>query len=375
MKNLKTMNLNALQLRLFWIALFFSIISCQEKIKEKDGLLIIDVLGTDVSKQPYVIKKIVPLETRSDNLLKEYLLIQSNENGFFIMDKEKEDAIHQFDLNGNYKGRILEVGEGPEMLPNIHDFIVTDQGLEVLIGKGENSEIRVYDHESRLVEKREFDYAADTFAKLTNGYYALYGGYNKPIVMQRLAIFDPSGNKLDEYLPNDYKNEILPVGEQNFNLTEQGIFFHEFYNHKLFEIKGIELVPKYEIDLGKYAIPEQYWELDWMQGFELINQNGFGFSSHFFENEEKAFIGVNIQADQQIRNHQIILDKHTSKITKRIAGPNDHPAFSQVVGLIDGHLVFVAQAAYVLDLEPNMLPEAENNINREDNPVLIFVEF
>jgi len=369
------MNKNQQIFKYISIAIFFSIFSCQEKIKEKDGLLIIDVLGTDVSKQPYVIKKIVPLETRADNLLKEYLLIHSNQNGFFVMDKDKEDAIHQFDLNGKYIRKILEVGEGPDMLPNIYDFIVTDQGLEVLIGKGENSEIRVYDHEFNLVEKRKYGYAADTFAKLSNGIYALYGGYNKPIVMQRMTIFDPSGNKLKEYLANDYKNDVLPVGERNFNLAEQGIFFHEFYNPKLFEIKGIELVPKYEIDLGKYTIPEQYWELDWMQGFELINQNGFGFPSHFFENDEKAFIGVNIQAEQQIKNHQIILDKRTSKITKRITGPNDHPAFSQVVGLMDGHLVFVAQAAYILDLDPNMLPEAVIKINREDNPVLIFVEF
>ncbi|SMD45202.1 hypothetical protein SAMN00777080_3847 [Aquiflexum balticum DSM 16537] len=358
-----------------YIGILYVFFSCNEKIHQKDGMFLIDVVGSNVSKQPYLIKKLVPLETRADNLLKEYLLIQSNEKGFFIMDKEKEDAIYHFDRNGKYIGKILGVGEGPDMLPNIHDFIATDQGLEVLIGKGEKSEIWVYDHELRLVEEKEFVYAADTFAKLPNGYYVLYGGYNKPIVMQRLAIFDPLGNKLEEYLPNDYKNDVLPVGERNFNVTEQGIFFHEFYNPELFEIRESELVQKYELDLGKYAIPEQYWELDWMQGFELINSNGFGFVSHYFENEEKAFIGVNIQADQQIKNHQIILDKRTSKITKRITGQNDHPAFSQLVGLMDGHLLFVAQAADVLNLDRNRLPEPEIKLNKDDNPVLLFVEF
>lgn len=362
-------------LKCVFLGILHAFFSCQEKIHQKDGLLLIDVVGSNVSKQPYQIKRLVPLETRADNLLKEYLLIRSNEKGFFIMDKEKEDAIHQFDLNGNYIGKILEVGEGPDMLPNINDFIVTDIGLEVLIGNGENSEIWVYDLELELIGKLNFDYLAFTFAKLPHGNYALYGGYNKPLVMHRLVIFDPSGNKLQEYLANNYKNELLPVGEQNFNLTDQGLFLHEFYNPRLFEIMESEMLPKYEIDLGKYAIPEQYWELDWMQGFELINKNGFGFPSHFFENEEKAFIGVNIQADQQIRNHQFILDKRSSKITKRIAGPNELPTFSQLVGLMDGYLVFLAQAPYILDLDPNMLPDTEIKIGREDNPVLVFVEF
>ena len=355
--------------------LFLLMLSCGNESLEKsvEGKIILEKVP--LAEAPYNIEKVIPLETRADNLLKEYLLIRSNEKGFFIMDKEKEDAIYHFDRNGKYKGKILGVGEGPDMLPNINDFIATDQGLEVLIGKGENSEIWVYDHELRLVEKHEFDYAADTFAKLPNGYYVLYGGFNKPIVMPRLAIFDPSGNKLEEYLPNDYKNDVLPVVERNFNLTEQGIFFHEFYNPKLFEIRESELVQKYELNLGKYAIPDQYWELDWMQGFELINSNGFGFVSHYFENEEKAFIGVNIQADQQIKNHQIILDKRTSKITKRITGQNDHPAFSQLVGLMDVHLVFVAQAADVLILDRNRLHKSKINLNKDDNPVLIFVEF
>ena len=76
-----------------------------------------------------------------------------------------------------------------------------------------------------------------------------------------------------------------------------------------------------------------------------------------------------------VKNHQIILDKRTSKITKRITGQNDHPAFSQLVGLMDVHLVFVAQAADVLILDRNRLHKSKINLNKDDNPVLIFVEF
>ncbi|WP_291783912.1 6-bladed beta-propeller [Cecembia sp.] len=99
------------------------LLSCKEKIQKKNGLRVIAFNSIKVSKDPYTIEKMIPLETREDNLLKEFLLLRANDKGFFILDKEKNDAIHHFDTNGNYLGRILEIGEGPEMLPNINDFI------------------------------------------------------------------------------------------------------------------------------------------------------------------------------------------------------------------------------------------------------------
>lgn len=350
-------------------------LACQENFREKDGLLVIDVEEIKLTNKPYVIQRLIPLETTSENLLKEYLLIRFNQNGYFVRDQEKKDGIHHFDLNGRYKGKILEVGEGPGMAENISDFIATEDGVEVLVIRGDKSEIWIFDLEYIQIGKLEFDYLASTFSKLPNGNYALCGSYNKPIVMHRMSIFDALGNSLGEFLPNDYTNEILPVGEQNFNTTKNGIYFQEFYNPKVFEITNGDLVATYELDLGKYTIPDQYWEMDWMQGFEFINKNGFGFPSHYFENEERAFFGVNIQANNQLKNYQIILDKKSSTIEKRIFGSEESPVFHQLVGLFGDHLVFLAQAADILDLDPEYLKATQINLSKDDNPVLVFVKF
>lgn len=351
------------------------LLSCKEKDQEKKWLSVIAFNSIKVSKDPYTIEKIIPLETREDNLLKEFLLLRINDKGFFILDKEKNDAIHHFDTNGNYLGRILEVGEGPEMLPNINDFIATDQGLEVLIGKGDQSEIWVYDHEFSLSQKIALDYLAFTFSKLPNGNYALCGGYNKPIVMHRLVISDPEGNIVEELLPNEYSNDLLPVGEHNFNSANSGLFYHEFYNPTLYELNGDGLTPMYELDMGKYRIPDEYWDLDWMQGFELISKNGFAFPSLYFETEERAFFGVNVQADMQLVNHQLVLDKKTGDMKRRITGNDNNPVFFQLAGLFDEHLIFIAQAKDVLEHEAKTIEKQGLSIEAQDNPVLVFVKF
>lgn len=193
-------------LSFFWLTTLFIILACQEKTREIDGLQVIDVEGIKITNKPYVIQKLIPLETTFENLLKEYLLIRTNQNGYFIQDQEKKDAIHHFDVDGRYKGKILEVGEGPGMAENIGDFIATEDGVEVLVIRGEKSEIWIFDLENNQIGKLEFDYLASSFSKLPNGNYVLCGGYNKPIVMHRMSIFDAQGNTLGEFLPNDYTN-------------------------------------------------------------------------------------------------------------------------------------------------------------------------
>lgn len=351
------------------------LLSCKEKIQEQHRNSVITFNSIKVSKDPYTIEKMIPLETKEDNILKEFLLLRANYKGFFILDKEKNDAIHHFDMEGNYLGRILEVGKGPEMLPNINDFIATDQGLEILIGKGDQSEIWVFDHELSLAQKIALDYLAFTFSKLPNGNYALCGGYNKPIVMHRLVISDPEGNIVEELLPNEYSNDLLPVGEHNFNTANSGLFYHEFYNPTLYELKGDGLTPRYELDMGKNRIPDEYWDLDWMQGFELISKNGFAFPSHFFETEERAFFGVNVQANMQLANHQLVLDKKTGDMKRRITSNENNPVFFQLAGLFDEQLIFIAQAKDVMTYEPKAMEKQGLSIEAQDNPVLVFAKF
>jgi hypothetical protein len=68
-----------------------------------------------------------------------------------------------------------------------------------------------------------------------------------------------------------------------------------------------QLVPQYQFDFGKYSIPERFFEMDFMAGFELLNQQGFAFISQYWENEDKAFFGVDVQVNGELKKHQVIL--------------------------------------------------------------------
>lgn len=112
-----------------------------------------------------------------------------------------------------------------------------------------------------------------------------------------------------------------------------------------------------------------------MAGFEMLNQQGFAFISHYWENEDKAFFGVDVQVAGERKNHQVILDKNRMEAKKRIISANDLTAFYHPVGVLNDLLVFVAQAPDYLKLAADQLPENSPVVQEGDNPVLLFVEF
>ncbi|MEX2565731.1 MAG: 6-bladed beta-propeller [Cyclobacteriaceae bacterium] len=347
--------------------------SCQNEINNTEDLPLLELENLEVISRPYSIVKVIPLETNADNLLGDYLTIKFSENAFFIYDENAREAIHRFGLTGNYLGKFIETGEGPGKIPSINDFIPTTDGLEILSVLGDQAEIIRLDKRGEIIGNLALDYFASSFAKLPDGRYAASGSYNLPLVENRVSIIDGQGETIKTFLPNFH--EILPMQEKNFYTENETVFYHEIYNNTTFKVQENSLVPQYQFDFGKYSIPERFFEMDWMVGFEMLNQQGFAAISHFWENEEKAFFGVNVQVNGELKNHQIILDKSNRQAGKRITSATELTAFFHPVGLMDDHLVFIAQAPDYLKLDPNQLPENSPKIQEGDNPVFLFVEY
>lgn len=313
------------------------------------------------------------METNENNLLGDYLTVKFTETAFFIFDEEQRDAIYVFDRSGNYQGKSVEIGEGPRMVAHISDFMPTSEGMEILNSVGDQAKIIRFDTNREIKETLNLDYYGASFTKMPNGYYLVSGGYNLPLVKNRLAIIDGRGETLKEFLPN--KHKILAAQEQNFSSNNGTVFFHEIYNNTAYKVLEDSLISQYQLDFGKYRIPERFFEMDWMAGFEMLNQQGFAFISHYWENEDKAFFGVDVQVAGERKNHQVILDKNRMEAKKRIISANDLTAFYHPVGVLNDLLVFVAQAPDYLKLAADQLPENSPVVQKGDNPVLLFVEF
>lgn len=360
-------------IHLSYLVVLLLLASCQKEIKTKDGLPLMELEGIELLNTPYAIVKVIPLETNQNNLLGDHLTLKFTENALFIFDENARDVIHSFDRNGNYQGRTVETGQGPGMVARITDFIPTAEGMEILSTLGDQAEIIRFDNNGEIIGQVGLEYFATSIAKLPGGHYVASGSYNLPLVENRLAIINEEGETVMEFLAN--KHEILPAQEKNFSTIDEAVFFHEIYNTQTYQVTEDQLVPQYQFDFGKYSIPERFFEMDFMAGFELLNQQGFAFISHYWENEDKAFFGVDVQVNGELKKHQVILDKENMKTGKRITSATELTAFFHPVGLMEDHLVFIAQAPDYLSLEADQLPDNGPVVQEGDNPVLLFVEF
>jgi len=321
---------------------------------------------------PYKVSKLIPLATQSDNLLGEYLVVCMSEEYLYVHDENARDAIQRFDRKGNYSGVAVMVGEGPNNLNNISDFLVSDAVLEVLEGMGESSSIHIFNENGQIVKTTKASYLADSFSKLDEGNYVLYRGFNLPLTENRLVKLTPSGEITDVYLPNTYTGSLLPLSEQNFNSSENNLYIHEAFTLAVFMLSD-SLETVIQFDFGRYAIPHRYFEMDWMEGFEMINSQGFAFISNYWQSGDLQLIGVHVQVNGEFSRHHLLWNSALEQGTKRICSSTQLPAFQYPIGIVGDKLVFIAQAAHVLELNPAYLPSNGKTIEPDDNPVLVFV--
>lgn len=354
------------------LALGLSTIACQKQQDHADEITSSEISEIEEVEANYTVSHMVPLETTADNLLGDILLVKTLNNDIFIYDDKARNAIHRFNLKGDYLGKVVEVGEAPGMVRNIRDFVPTDSGLEVLVGMGDYSQVVIFDESYEILKEIKLDYQGSSFEKLASDLYVVSGSYNKPNVNHRVAVLNADGEKLKVFLPNDYSNQMLPMEERNFHKVGDRIFFHEVFNPVAYEISKDTLEARHQFDFGRYAIPSQFWEVDIMQGFEMINKNGFAIIYSYWENESKAFCEIYIEGEGENKNHQVIWDKESNKAVKRILSKDKNAAFYNPVGLVGEKLVFIAQAAHVLNLETDFDTQG---LDKDDNPVLLFVDF
>jgi len=134
----------------------------------------------------------------------------------------------------------------------------------------------------------------------------------------------------------------------------------------------IDLTAVLTFDFGRYAIPDRYFEMDWMEGFEMINSQGFAAISDYFRSGDMQVIVVDLQVAGE-RSRRLLV-WNVEQGTKRVSSLSRQQAFENPVGIVGDQLVFIAQAAHVLDLDTGSLPSDVQPLRADDNPVLLFID-
>lgn len=347
-------------------------ISTSEVYDEARPKLVFENIPTE--SWTYKIERLVPLETTQNNFLSDNLTVKFTSNHIYVFDEQTRDAIHQFDLEGKYLAEIVTVGEGPEKVPEIWDFIVSENEIEMLVGRGSFSEIFTYSiDDKRITDKIKLEVIGFSFEKIGSVYY-VYSSYNYPLVDYRVTKFDEQGKIIGNYLKNDFSGSMMPVVEKNF-FTNHGVtFLLESFNNKVYEVTENSFEAKYHWDFGQENIPKEFFETDPMIGLTKLNREGFFRIANCFENDNFTFFNLVFQKENRSEMYQVYLDKNSQKIAQSRVKGSWQEILKYPIGISETNSVIFTCLPRALRQHSELMPSVTDAIiGIDDNPVLLFM--
>lgn len=350
---------------------FYSCKTDSEKITD-GGLLQIKLDESELlNTEKFEVLDFIPLETNQYNLMGLDLRVRQSDTEYYVMDIGTRDAVHQFSSEGSYMGAAVTVGEGPGQLLGLQDFQVDSQGnLLVLSSLGDQSKIIKIESSGELTTVFETDYLAGSFTIPSSGDFLLAGGYNLPFVSDRVVLTDSYGTIQSAFLPNDYKNEMLPMGERNFYESGNDLLYTEIFNNRIYNYSEGGLNPILQIDMGKYSLPDDFWEVDLMEGFSRLQENGFATFKAAFEDDSHYLVNIHIQGKAGSFKKLLLINKENGSSSYWDGTSSEEELYSDPIAMENGEIVFLAYHSVLKKKLGENLP-ANLEEKSYDYPVLL----
>jgi uncharacterized protein YwgA len=356
---------------------FYSCTSKEPKSSNPDFLTLSISDAAPLSVADLEIIDLFPLETNAQNLMGNDLRIRKSTNKIYVMDIAQRDGIHVFSASGQFLKNVAVKGEGPNELKGLQDFqIDAEDRLFVLATLGDRTTIYQISEEGELQKLTDTEYLASAFTLAEKDEFYLYGSYNKPLVTHRLVRVDSSGKVLQSYFPNDYTNEMLPMTERNFYETESGdLVLAEIFNDTLYSIQSGEVKTMLNLDLGRFQIPKEFWEMDLMEGYQMIQEQGFAVYKSAFSNSKKIIANIHFQGNEIGTQKKVYLyDRQGGEFQVLDYSEQEAEIWNDPVGLEEDHVWFLTYHSFLKKSENSTLsPELRAKITEQefDYPILI----
>lgn len=323
------------------------------------------------------IVELVPLETNAQNLMGNDLRVRKSKTKIYVMDIAQRDGIHIFSDAGQFLKTVAVKGEGPNELKGLQDFqIDPEERLFVLATLGDRTTIYKVSDRGDLQKLTDTEYLASAFTLAENDQFYLYGSYNKPLVAHRLVRTNSSGKVLQSYFPNDYTNEMLPMTEQNFYETAGGdLVLAEIFNDTLYTIQNGQVKLILNLDMGRFQVPKEFWEMDLMQGYQLIQERGFAVFKAAFANSSIIVANVHFQGNEIGTQKKVYFyDRITGKFQWLDYPEQEAEIWNDPIGLEEDQLLFLTYHSFLKKNEKSILSsELRGKITEQefDYPILI----
>lgn len=357
-KSMKTNNF------LFSVISFIFCLSCTGSDDSEIEKLVLNELDI-LQKSELNIRKITPLETSMENLMGIDIRVKFDQSSFFLMDENSKNVIHHFDRKGAYLGSVAQVGDSPNYLSDLDDFLINSEGkIEVLSAIGDQARVYEVSASGEIIPVFKTDYLASSFTKLPSGEYLLYGSYNLPFTQFRLVKANSEGKVISSFLDNTYKNKLLPMTERNFFKNGNDLHIIESFQPYVYNFHNDTLEKVIEMDFGPYSIPGYFWEEDIMESFGKMSETGFANLHGVFEDEELMLISIHLQKPEGVFKELVFIDKSNDQVRKLSTNLNDDMLYHYPIGIEDGEFMFLTYRSVIL----NGLPKDQLDLIQSEIP-------
>lgn len=351
-------------------------VSCTSKNAASEDLNLKEI---DLISDNLLITKIIPLASTQSNLLGPFLNVKYTEDYIWILDKDNSDAIHGFNWKGESIGYVAERGEAPGQLLDLLDFSLKGEQILALSNSGDEIEISSFSTDNNLLSQVRIPFNCFTFWENETGGYWLYSGYNSVSGEYRLLSTDSQGAIREEYLKNDFSEKMIPLSESSFFQGNQETLFRESFKPEIYSITENGLDLKYQFNFSELKVPESYWEMDAISGFEMIDRNGFANIEFVAENKQFVIFDLFIQKEGEIWKEFVILNKD-SKVARKIKVNTDiNGHLMTPIGIENDTILFISYAPYLVRNKQNLNLSQEalsviDTINEDDNPAIFYAK-
>lgn len=353
------------------------VLSCsheKEMPLQKQSFELGSILENSLSDQIFKNVRFVKLESKPDILLGDDLYFEIKDEKIYILDRKHQKSLLVFTNEGKFLNKVGKFGNGPKEYAGAVDFILRKDTVDILSSKGTNSSIYSYLTNGKFISKKELKHLAYSFQFVNEKYYAVSTNYNKMLHDHQVYFLDKNGNEVKKFLPNN--TEInMPIGENCFSIYKNDVYYFEPFNNKIYFFEDEELKLVYELDYGKYNVPEEFFKTDIIKGFEMINKHGFSLIKNIFVNKENIIFEVTRQKEGEPGLLYFITYNKKNKGIKHLSLNHDNYIFRYPIGLNDKnemmYLVFPMGDVnkkfdkYGLDLNIS-------DFGEDDNPVIVY---
>lgn len=281
----------------FWQLIFgflFLLASCVSKEAELSSEFVTIKVSSerrinfsDVFEEPEIIK----LEQCDSCLIGDISKVIKDDSGFYILDRNRSEAIFKFDLKGNFIFKIDAKGEGPGQYMLAHDFDLLDkEGELIILDLNKRKFLRFNKNSGAFLE--EFFYSThqiENFLPFSKDLFAIEIDARDKLGEKPnlINIVDFSSRDTLFQGVKDFPKTVFMFYGQEFTRSKYSFLFSRALNDTIYSVMENEFKPKYFLDFGKRKVSDNLKTLDIMEMGQGIQKEVSFFSlGRSFENSK-----------------------------------------------------------------------------------------